>query len=1410
MRLLSAVILLALMSLFTLPAASAEGLMSADKVTGKRVDNGRVDRVSISSPAELQPELGYPLPSGVSLYDVQVMKAANATLPTRAPDAKIVLGEEAPQDVLATLVQAETKMFTEQARGALFDSGLADLTDYGRLTLDKLIARLNDKRGLRMSVMGHTDNQHLTVACKQIFKNNQGLSEARALTVATYLRLHLNLPANRMALSGKGESQPVDTNATLEGMSHNRRVEIIYWYDTPPAEIPAEKHAAVVEVVAAVDPPHISVCGDGTNTQADLPFRITVDGEPMVSKEATNEADHQRCTDVALAKADIQVKYDDMAARPALNIWTQPDTAVSGEAVSFRGYSNYVTWIRRAEVRIFSKGQLPGENPLLILPMALDKAIGWQVPVNGGDSYTYVLRVYDEKGRFDETAVKTLSVAAHRRLVGDEDKQSREVLVGWGDNALTLRNIPVSGGTVTVSGTRIKPDEMVTVLGLRVPVDAEGHFVLRQILPSGPQTVEVKVLEADGKLALFRRNLSIPANDWFYIALGDFTVGQNHVVGPADIVTGDTQHYNNDTYIDGRGAFYLKGKIKGEYLLTAAMDTGDRPLKDMFTNFTSKDPNYLLRNINPNTYYPVYGDDSTTVDDAPTQGKFYVRLEKGDSRVMWGNFQTQWSGSELINYSRGLYGADLRYRSETATSFGEKRTAVNAFAADPGTLAARNEYRGTGGSLYFLQNQNITMGSERVWIEVRDQDSGLVLATQPLTSAQDYDVDYIQGRIMLRQTLSATGGGGGLVFTAAVNGQPQYLVSTYEYVPGVTAISGLSTGVRGSQWLNDSIKIGVTDYRQGENGADQTLKGVDLTARVAPGTTFKVELARSSGTGTGAATSIDGGLSFNGLTSVGTDANAKRVEANVDLAEVTAGGAGKLSAYWQDKDRGFSGPGQISLNGEAVRQNGFKAMLPVGKLDVVTVKADARDADSQSTNNIEAGVKHSLTDGWALTLGARHDQRATLAANASPTLSQNGARTDAVARADYQPLKAGGKPGEKEDWGMYGFTQETLSRSGTRADNSRAGIGGNMRFSDRVKANAEVSGGSLGVGGRAGTEYRLSDRSNFYTSYVVESENPDVTYLGRRGTWVSGSQYQVDSQTRVFGEERASGGAGPQNLTQAFGVDLSPNDRWNYGSKIEQGTVSDPLAGDLKRLGLVLSSGYKLGKTKYAGSLEFRKEDSTASGHNDVWLLKNSFGRQYDAAWRLIGKLNVTHSSNNMGSFVNGDYHELVMGAAYRPVDNDRWNTLFKYTNFYNVPAPGQVLAASTANQYSQQSQILNVDTVWDAKPWLSIGFKYGLRIGELKDNLTPGSAWFSSQANLMAVRADWHFVKEWDALVELRELRALEAQDANAGVLLAVYRHFGDNMKFGVGYNFTNYSDDLTDLSYHSHGWFMNGIVKY
>ncbi len=1349
-------------------------IAGAEEDAGKRVDNARVDIHALPAAGEVQPDFAYPMPSGVSHGDALTMRAAAGQLPTTPAQIKETLSD--------TL-----------GNGAFFASGSAELTAVAKGALVAFAASYKGKSNLRLSVVGHTDNQRLSTRSKKIFGDNQGLSEARALAVADFLRKELGMPASAAAMSGRGEATPVANNATAEGMAKNRRVEVQIWHDlmTPPAP-----------VVRAPCAPMVA-------PQADAPFRVTVDGEPLDLDGKPLEADRQRCTDVALEKADIQVRFDNLAIAPAMNIWATPNGVLRGEKVEFRAWSNYILWVKKAELRLFRPGQQVQETPLAVLPVDWNGITGWTVPADfKDDQLFYLLRVTDADGVFDETALKPLTLLAHPKPPGDEQTIERERLAGYGENSLALRNIPVSGGTVTVNGRALKPGQSVETLGQIVPVDANGKFAIKQIMPAGAHTVAVKVGNADGTATTFRRNLSIAKDDWFYIALGDLTVGKNSVAGPAALVTSDTQHYDQKVYMDGRAAFYLKGKIKGEYLLTMAADTREQPLGDLFTNFSSKDPRYLLRNINPDLYYPVYGDDSTVVDDAPTQGKFYVKLEKGDSHVMWGNFQTSWSGTELLQYSRGLYGAKARYRSEGTTSHGEKLLQVDAFAADPGTVASREEFRGTGGSLYYLHHMDITQGSERVWVEARDKDSGLVIERKQLTPAQDYEISYLQGRVLLQQPLSSVASGGGLVMTSAANGNPLYLVIAYEYAPGVAAVNNLSTGIRVNQWMNDYFQLGLTGYHQGEAGADQTLKGLDATLRYKPGTYVKVEVARSTGNGNGSLTSIDGGFGFNQLSSNGADANAHRIEAVADLADVNDSLKGRISAYNQDRERGFSAPGQVALNGEAVRQSGAKAEVQVSENTRVDAKADVRDSDAQNAKNLEFAVRQKLNAEWEAALGVRRDERQNAVPNASSVLSQNGGRTDAMVRADYRPEKEGGKPGEKEDWEAYGFVQGTLARDGTREDNNRAGAGGSWRINDRVKLLAELSEGSLGAGGKVGVDYRLSDRSNAYMNYVVESESPDWAYRGRHGSFVSGSSMRVSDSMRIFGETRAASGAGPQSLSNAFGLDWSPNDRWTWGGKAEVGKVSDTLGGDLKRHALGLTAGYKEGGLKYTGGVEWREDAGTIGGTSvgtrTTWLLRNTVGWQYTKEWRLLGKLNVSHSSNSKGAFFDGNYHEVVVGAAYRPVDNDRWNTLFKYTNFYNVPSPGQVGASGAVADYAQKSQVFAVDTVYDLTPWLSVGGKYGLRIGELKASKTSGD-WFDSRADLLVLRADLHFVKEWDAVLELRNLRAKEAKDARAGALIGVYRHVAEGVKVGLGYNFTNYSDDLTDLSYRSRGWFLN-----
>jgi hypothetical protein len=45
------------------------------------------------------------------------------------------------------------------------------------------------------------------------------------------------------------------------------------------------------------------------------------------------------------------------------------------------------------------------------------------------------------------------------------------------------------------------------------------------------------------------------------------------------------------------------------------------------------------------------------------------------------------------------------------------------------------------------------------------------------------------------------------------------------------------------------------------------------------------------------------------------------------------------------------------------------------------------------------------------------------------------------------------------------------------------------------------------------------------------------------------------------------------------------------------------------------------------------------------------------------------------------------------------------------------------------------------------------------------------------------------------------DLDERRAGAVVTLYRCLGEHFKVGIGYNFTDFSDDPTDLSYDDHG---------
>lgn len=111
--------------------------------------------------------------------------------------------------------------------GLLFDSGSAELKDDAKLIIDKVGLMLERYGNVgSIEIEGHTDNVPMKSAQ---YPSNEELSSARALSVFYYLLDNTSLNPINLKHAGMGERVPIADNATPEGRSRNRRVEILIY-----------------------------------------------------------------------------------------------------------------------------------------------------------------------------------------------------------------------------------------------------------------------------------------------------------------------------------------------------------------------------------------------------------------------------------------------------------------------------------------------------------------------------------------------------------------------------------------------------------------------------------------------------------------------------------------------------------------------------------------------------------------------------------------------------------------------------------------------------------------------------------------------------------------------------------------------------------------------------------------------------------------------------------------------------------------------------------------------------------------------------------------------------------------------------------------------------------------------------
>lgn len=98
-----------------------------------------------------------------------------------------------------------------------FDYDKTTLKSESFVELNKVVDFLKQNPSVSIEISGHTDSRGSDTY-------NQNLSQGRSQAVVDYL-VSQGIESYRLEAHGYGESRPIDTNNTEEGMANNRRVE---------------------------------------------------------------------------------------------------------------------------------------------------------------------------------------------------------------------------------------------------------------------------------------------------------------------------------------------------------------------------------------------------------------------------------------------------------------------------------------------------------------------------------------------------------------------------------------------------------------------------------------------------------------------------------------------------------------------------------------------------------------------------------------------------------------------------------------------------------------------------------------------------------------------------------------------------------------------------------------------------------------------------------------------------------------------------------------------------------------------------------------------------------------------------------------------------------------------------------
>ncbi|MCA9521800.1 MAG: hypothetical protein KC609_12535, partial [Myxococcales bacterium] len=982
---------------------------------------------------------------------------------------------------------------------------------------------------------------------------------------------------------------------------------------------------------------------------------------------------------------------------------------------------------------------------------------------------------------------------------------------------LGAQAVTIKSDTLAVRG-ETDPQNEITVNGRKAKVRKDGKFSIVVPIPWGKSKITIVSKDKMGNQAQIVWPVERAKFSWFLLAMAEGVLGQKGAK-----LDGMNQHTKVDlgpVYLHGKSAVYFKAWIKGsklfkEYFITAHMDTSK----------LSEFEEFFKETINPEKYYPVFGDSSTLKQDAVSRGKFYVLLQADQSKLTLGNFRTAIKGIELLNYDRPFYGVMVDFKKTFAKNY---KTELKTFVSWDNRQYKRgyNLFRGTGGSIYYLRHTELLDGSEKVKLVVRDRDNGTVLMEIPQSRNTDYTIRYSEGRIYLKSPVPSVVDAsflstGYLGSRNQIDGHPVYLEVSYEY-QGTEKDGDVSFGAHVKQTFFNMFTIGggyIQEGRKGSNTPTYRLYGGELTFHYKKKTKVTAELTRSHSSDAFNMLSEDGGLTFKDINLTGSGSTkgwAYKFTGEIELGEYF--GKKKdwifIKGFYSRSQPGFYSYGTILEQGS--EKFGGEVRWHITARDMLTVRHDGVITQAPDPT-FEGGFRSYEKE--LSTLQYKHQRKIwQLVAEYNHIFTKDsrdpkGINGDTLAIAGtYKILK----------WLDLSLQQEFVihgdSRILTRTlDHFKTTVGVGFQIAPSVKVTiAEElrwSGENTTV---VGFRTKLDDKSEFYVEERMKSQRDTKGWLT---TTVIGAQQKMgkDGKTRSYGEYQLDTGiAGLTNrAVMGFGRRFTIIKGLNLEGLYERSQTFGGIVGNTSRDAFsvsleILRWEFLKAATKF--EVRYDNGDNKVEGSHDKiqYITMNTINAKVHEDVTLFGRFNYSQTGNITLDIREAELMEATFGLAYRPVKHDWVNLLIKYTHLLEMRPLNLI-----ENSIERTSQdVVSLELVFELPFHLQLAEKIAFkRMVEQIDALAS----IESMTLLWINRLSYHLYRPKkifggvDVAVEYRQLHQFLARDFQHGVLLEVAVLVTKFAKIGVGWNFTKFTDnEFSKYDKNESGFFFRVVGRF